>query len=98
MSFLGAQEVVEGHPLTKNVIEIAPVHRDEARPFTVGVLEIGRKSIYCDEKPERIAALSSHFGGEDVTFAAPYWLIEPFRFNDVSIVIKGKCAVYLFIF
>ena len=41
MSFLGAQEVGEGHPLTKNVIEIASVHRDEARPFTVGVLEIG---------------------------------------------------------
>ena len=98
MSFLGTQEVVEGHLLAKNVIEIAPVHRDEARPFTVGLLKIGREPIYCDEESERVATLSLHFSGENVAFATPYWLAEPFRFDDVSIVVKSEGTVDLLVF
>ena len=98
MSFLGAQKIVEGHPLAKNVIEITSVHSNETRPFTVGLLKIGRESIYRDEESERVATLSLHFSGENVTFTTPYWLAEPFRFDNVSIVVKGEGTVDLLVF
>lgn len=61
------------------------------------MFEIGREAIYRNEESERVATFSSHFGSEYVTLTAPYRLVEPFRFDNVPVMVKGEGTVDLFV-